>query len=137
MKDAWGFLTSLKEEQLKIKEIWKEVKNEYPTIEKFKQFVATIKKNETIKAVTNMRHPNYNGSLPHTLEERAKQYLDQKGIKEKMKLLPHGEFILDSIKTMGGIEQFYNKPPLVLLFCDDIQGTKLMSNSKDSPFMNF
>ena len=64
MKDAWGFLTSLKEEQLKIKEIGKEIKKEYPTIEKFKQFVATIKKNETIKAVTNMRHPNYNRSLP-------------------------------------------------------------------------
>ena len=137
MKDAYGFLTQLKEEQLKLKDIWKEIKTQYPTFEKFHQFVEYIMKNEAIKMVATLRNPNFNGALPNTLEERAKQYMEKKGIKEKMKLLPYGEFILERINKMGGEREFYEKPPLCLLFCDDIQGTKLMTISRDSPFMNF
>jgi hypothetical protein len=137
MKDAFGFLTTLKEDQLKLKEIWKEIKKQYPTFEKFQQFVKFIKKNEAIKSVANLRHPNFNGSHPFSLEERAKQYMEQKGVPQKFKLLPYGEFILDRIEKMGGEMEFYTKPPLCLLFCDDIQGTKLMTVARDSPFMNF
>lgn len=137
MREANGFISKLKEEQLQCKEIWKEIKLQYPTIQKFETFVKFIKKNEAIKAVANLRHPNFNGQLPHSLEERAKQYMDQKGIKQKKDLLPYGEYILQSIEDMGGVKEFYEKPPIALMMCDDIQGTKLMSNSKDSPFMNF
>lgn len=137
MKDAYGFITKLKEEQLKIKEIWKEVKKQYSTLVKFETFVKYIKKNESIKAVANMRHPNFNGGLPHTLDERAKQYMDQKGIKEKVSLLPYSEYILSLIEKRGSVKNFYEKPPICLLFTDDIQGTKLMSLSRTSPFINF
>ena len=137
MKEANGFISKMKEEQLKIKEIWKQIKKEYPTLAQFETYIKQVRKNETIKKLATMRHPNFNGASPHTLEEAAKKYMEKKGLPQKLNLLAYGEYILSQIEKMKSVKAFYEKPPMALLFCDDVQGTKLMSNSKDSPFVNF
>lgn len=137
IKGAWGFLSKVEKEQLEAKTLWKEIKKQYDNLQKFEQFITILKRNMKINDQLNMRAPNFNKTQPYSLDEAAKKYMNSKNIKEKMNLLTKGEEIMKAITQMGSVKEFYEKPPMALMFCDDIQGTKLMSTSPTSPFMNF
>lgn len=136
---AYQFIDKLKDEQLKNKEIWKEIKKVYPDIEKFKEFVEFIKRNEIVKKVSTLRRggiANPNG-YPLTLEEAAKKFIQRSGAPSNTDLMTESQYILQAIDEAGSLETYYNKPPMVLLFCDDIQGSRIMTDSKINPFTSF
>ena len=136
MNESYGFIRKLQDEQKKSKDLWKEIHKQYPTLEKFLEFYKFIVKNEKIKSISVLRNAKFHQGQPETLDEIAKRFHN----KDKMKdfdLIPHGAEIIDLCEKRKGPENYYNKPPLALLVCDDIQGTKLMSNAKTNPFINF
>lgn len=137
MNQAIGFIEKMKNEMLQLKTLWKEIKKEYKTIQEFEEFFQFLIKNEEIKRLATMRIANWNGAYPNTLDEMAKRYMTQQKIPQKFNLLNYSEQIIKLVEQKGSIEAFYNRPPLACLFCDDIQGTRLTSNSKVSPFVNF
>lgn len=136
MNDAYGFIEKLKEEQLKIKNIWKQIHEQFPNLEEWIKFYKFMCKNEEIKKNATMRHTLLQ-NVPLTLDAVVKNYNKQNNIPEEKDLLTESEFIIDACDKKGGPENYYNSPPIALLFCDDIQGSKLMSNSKKNPFINF